>query len=605
LLTITDISGNTEALAGYRGLQRKRNVDGEKTLAFLVMPTPQNAHSFPMVSEESIVEFDGEPYRIKQLSEKSRGNTFYKEVIAVHTFFDLIDEHVYALHNGSMTFNAAIQFVLGGTEYTWSIVDTFYAQDFENFGDENRLALFQTMLLRYGAEFTLNGTHITFRKRIGNATDFQFRYNYNVKTLSRDVKTSNLSTYIKGFGKKNDDGTYVVESEYTSPNASVFGIRHAPPVRDERYTTLEGLDERLQAEINDEPEVSITIDFADLRRAGFPYDVPSEGDDVFLIYEPIGIDVEARLMEIDEEFTEGSDLPIRTIVTLGNIRDSIVDRWANTEKQINDLLNPDGTIKYNALDAAIKRATEALQSAQTELEFTNGIIARSKNNPNHLVLLNSAGVGISTDGGQTFTEAITYLGVNTSLLTAGQIDANNITVRGGTEEAYTNIDSNGLYVKGGAVQIERPDGYLSVMDGIMRNSFGIQGSTPTFKAAGVTEVGQFYRTNAQSPTENIQRYVFKHDSRYVRIIANMYCDGGVEYGNVGRMSFSVFDDAETTLITDAIVSETRHSTGQGYRKDILLDLGTPTGNLYVMYWRMYSSTTYHTYGSIRYLVQEG
>ncbi|MEH7246454.1 phage tail protein [Neobacillus niacini] len=432
MLTITDIGGNTEALTGYRGLRRKRNVNGEKTLAFLVMPTDQNAHSFPMVAEESIVEFDGEPYRIKQLAEKSRGTTFYKEVVAVHTFFDLIDEHVYALHNGSMTFQAALQFVLGGTEYTWSIVDTFYAQDFENFGDENRLALFQTLLVRYGAEFTLNGTHITFRERIGNATDFQFRYSYNVKTISRDVKTSNLSTYIKGFGKQNDDGTYVVESEYTSPNAAVFGVRHAKPVRDERYTTLDGLNARLQAELIDEPEVSITIDFADLRRAGFPFDVPSEGDDVFLIYEPIGIDVEARLVDIDEEFTEGSDLPIMTVVTLGNIRSSIVDRWASVEKQVNGIIGGDGKVRYNVLDAAVKRATEALQRAETELAFENGIIARSKTNPNHLVLLNSAGVGISSDGGQTFREAITAEGFVLSAGAIGQLAANNIQIGAGT-----------------------------------------------------------------------------------------------------------------------------------------------------------------------------
>jgi phage minor structural protein len=602
LLTITDISGNTEALTGYRSLQRKRNVNGEKTLAFLVLPTEQNAHSYPMVSEESVVEFDGEPYRIKQLAEKSRGTTFYKEVVAVHTFFDLIDEHVYALHNGSMTFEAALQFVLGGTEHTWSIVDTFYAQDFENFGDENRLALFQTLLERYGAEFTINGTHITFRERIGNATDFQFRYNYNVKTITRDVKTSNLSTYIKGFGKG-------IESEYTSPNAEIFGVRHAKPVRDERYSTLEGLNERLQAELNDEPEVSITIDFADLRRAGFPFDVPSEGDDVFLIYEPIGINVEARLVDIDEEYTEGSDLPIKTTVTLGNIRDSIVDRWANTEKQVNDLFNSDGTIKYNVLDAAIKRATEALQSAQTELEFDNGIIARSKDNPNHLVLLNSAGVGISTDGGATFSEAITHLGVNTSVLTAGQINANNITVRGGNETDYSLIDSNGFYGKGTAVTIERPDGYKVVQDGILRNSFAIQGSEPPFQASGVEKIGQFYATASDNRYENIQRFVFKHDSRYVRIIANMYTEGNSQGGNVGNAAFDVFMEDESTSVALAVVTETRllQSEGsQGYRKDILIDLGIPTGNLLVMYWRMWSSVAgWKTYGSVRYLVQEG
>jgi phage minor structural protein len=609
LLIITDIGGNTEVLTGYQGLRRSRNLNGEKTLSFIVLPTPQNGHSFGMVAEESIVEFGGEPYRIKQIAEKSRGSVFYKEVIAVHTFFDLIDHHVYATHNGSMTFANAVEFVLGGTEYTWSSVDTFYAQDFENFGDENSLALFQTLLERYGAEFTLSGTNITFKKRIGNATDFQFRYSYNVKTISRDIKTSNLSTYIKGFGKKNDDGTYVIESEYTSPNATVFGVRHAKPVRDERYSTLEGLNERLQAELNDEPEVSITIDFADLRRAGFPYDVPSEGDDVFLIYEPIGIDVETRLVDIDEEFTEGSDLPIKTTVTLGNIRDSIVDRWASVEKQINDIVGGDGKVKYSVLDAAIKRATEALQSAQTELEFNNGIIARDKTNPNNLVLFNSAGVGISTDGGATFSEAITHLGVNTSVLTAGQIDANNITVRGGNETDYSLIDANGFYGKGTAVTIERPDGYKVVQDGILRNSFAIQGSEPAFQTSGVTKEGQFYVSTSNNRFENIQRFVFKHDSRYIRLICNMWTIGYAQVGNIGNCAFDVFSDDETESITSAIVTENQlwpSEGSQGYRKDVLIDVGVPTGNLLVLYWRMWSSVEgWKTYGSIRYAVQEG
>lgn len=437
MLIITDISGATEALTGYTALKRHRNVSGEKTLAFLVLPTSQNAHSFPMVQEESIVEFDGEPFRIKQVSEKPKGATYYKEVVAVHTFFDLIDDYIYGTYTGSKTFDAALHYVLDGTAYTWDIVDTFLAQDWENFGDDNRLALFQSVLKRYGAEFTLAGTRLTFRTKIGNASDYQFRYNYNVKTLNRDVNTNNLSTYIKGYGKQNEDGTYVVESEYTSPNSAVFGIRHAKPVRDERYTTLAGLNARLQAEIIDEPELSITIDFADMRRAGFPYDVPNEGDDVFLIYEPIGIDVEARIMEIDEEFTEASDLPIKTSVTLANFRNNLTDTFVDfskTQKAVNNAIDPSGKVRYNVLDDAVKRATEALQSAQTELEFTNGIIARDKTNPNFLVLLNSAGIGISKDGGATFKEAITSDGFVLSAGAIGQLSANNIQI--GAATAY-------------------------------------------------------------------------------------------------------------------------------------------------------------------------
>lgn len=448
MLIITDINGETEGLTGFKTVKRYRSVNGEKTLAFTLFYTPQNAHSFDMVVEESIIEFDGESYRIKHLIEKSKGNSYYKEVVAVHTFFDLIDERVYGTYNGLMTFSDAVQYALGGTVYTWSIVDPFSSRTLENFGDDNRLSLLQKILALYGAEYTLNDTHITFKQRIGSATDLQFRYNYNIKTIARDVKTNNLSTYIKGYGKKNEDGTYAVQSEYTSPNSAIFGIRHARPVRDESYSTVESLNERLIAELVDEPEISITVDFADLRRAGYPYDVPNEGDDIFLIYEPMGIDVEVRVVDITEDFTESSELPIKTYVTLANIQSSVVSSFVNTQKQVNGIFDGSAKLPYNVLDDAVKRATEALQSAQTELEFNNGIIAREKTNPNKLVLFNSGGMGISTDGGSTFTTAMTADGIVADVITGGQINANNVIIYGGDLSNYTTIQGAFLESRG-------------------------------------------------------------------------------------------------------------------------------------------------------------
>jgi phage minor structural protein len=580
LLIITDINGDTEALSGYKGLKRYRNVSGEKTLAFLILPTEQNTHAFPMVSEESLVEFDGEPYRIKQIAEKSKGHTLYKEVVAVHTFFDLIDDHIYTAQTGSMTFQSALQFVLGGTDYTWAIIDTFYAQEFENFGDDNRLALFQEVLKRYGAEFTLNGTFLTLKKKIGNATDFQFRYNYNVKTITRDVNTNNLSTYIKGFGKKNDDGTYAIESEYTSPNASIFGVRHAKPVYDERYTTVEGLNERLQLEINDTPEVSISIDFADLRRAGYPYDVPNEGDDVYLIYEPMGIDVEARLTEINEEYDEASVYPYKTTVTLANLRDSFTGSIVDSQKQIKDIVGTDGKVRYNVLDAAVKRATEALQSAQTELEFENGIIARDKNNPNFLVLFNAAGLGISTDGGQTFRQAITSQGVVTDVLTAGQIDANNISVRGGGETDYSLIDSDGFFAKGTAFSVQRPDGYTLVNNGIANFDFGVDSADPPFMDSGVFTEGYWFKTAATSPVSG-NYYTFKRTARYLKMTVAYYKTGS---GNTGGIRLA--KDGGTLLSARSFTTDHTHAnaiTGE----TLTVDLGVPDGSMVSVYLQGY------------------
>lgn len=422
MLIVTDIYGNTEGVTGYKSLKRYRNTAGERTLSFLLFPTEQNAHSFDLVQEESLIEFKGELFRIKQLKEKPRGKTKVKEVVAIRKMFDLINSHQYEIHNGSMTFETALQFVLGGTGYTWTVMGTFYAQDFENFGDDNRIALFQEILNRYGSEFDLEDKHFTFKQKIGIATDFQFRYSYNIKTIDRSVNTNNLSTYIKGYGKG-------VTVEYISPNAEKFinpdspdGYYHAKPVRDERYTTTEGLLERLKREIQDEPELSITIDFADMRRQGFPYDVPNEGDEVFTIYEPLELDVEARIMEIDEEFIEGQEYPIRTHVTLANFKKNFIKEiisFKQTQKQVGKIMDGSAKLPYSVLDDAVLRATEALQSAQTELEFENGIIARSKDNPNHLVIVTSAGIGVSQDGGATFNYAMTGEGIVADLITVG------------------------------------------------------------------------------------------------------------------------------------------------------------------------------------------
>lgn len=423
IISITDLTGNTEPLTGMKSLRRKRKVNGEKAISFTVIPTNENQYSFPMVQEESKIDFDGETYVIKQVKERSVGKIFIKQCEAIHSFFvDLINSHEYSTHNGSMTFMSALDFIFSKTKYTFAIVDSFYAKDWENFGDDNRLSLFQKVLERYESEFIVSGNRVTLRKKIGNDTDFQFRYNYNIKTLERTVDSKGLNTYIKGFGKG-------IEAEYTSPNASVLGIIHAKPVRDERYTTYDGLMERMKKELQDTPLVSITVDFVDMRRAGFPYDVPNEGDRVPLIYEPMGIDIDTRIMEVEEEFDDNLQV-INSNVTLSNYKKDFAGTLFDTvNKAMGNIVGDDGKIKYNVLDDAVKLATEAIKSAQTELKFENGILAINPDNPNEIVAFNSAGIGISRDGGQTFQEALTYQGLVASVGVIGFLSANNI--RGG------------------------------------------------------------------------------------------------------------------------------------------------------------------------------
>src|SRR5690625_922928 len=348
-----------------KGFKRTRRVNGEKVIEFTAIPFEENENTFDLIVEESSVNALDDKYIIKKLTEQSRGKKYIKQVTAIHKFYvDLINKQQPSIHNGSITFNNYMQMVFEDTGYTFVAIDQFNARSFENLGNENRLALLQKGLERFKAEFELVGNEVRFKHQIGNDTDFQFRFGHNIKTISREIDTTNLATRIKGKGA---DG---IEAEYTSPNAHIFGVIDAPPVEDERFTTESALLEEMKSRLQDEPLVSITIDFVDLRAAGYPYTVPNEGDRVFLIYEPMeDLLIETRIMEIDETYNKNMEVT-ETKVTLSNYTKSFAGTmFDNTSKQLSNIVNDDGVIKYSVLDDAVKIATEALQSAQTELVF--------------------------------------------------------------------------------------------------------------------------------------------------------------------------------------------------------------------------------------------
>ncbi|MBT2614118.1 MULTISPECIES: phage tail spike protein [unclassified Bacillus (in: firmicutes)] len=569
-LTVTDLTGITEPLYDVKTPKRIEEVNGDYSLSLLIFNSERNAHAYPLVKEESLIEHKGVEYRIKNVNEQNIGSRSMKTITAQHTMFDLIDHFVYETLTGTRTLKEALDFIFKGTGYTFSITDIFPSEDVgEDFGNDNGVSLLQKALEIFQAEYDISGTHFTFAEQIGNKTDTQFRYKHNIKAINKSTDSNGISTYIKGYGKlkeekdvlsgnsipyasrsgtyytdpglnqlatekvganfkfsfvgtgfnfktivtflggvweftidgsqsvkistyqdvvskdktieiirglenkshsvvatfkgkdaknpytklKSDpapivylksgniiglyrelvgDEQYTVTAEYVSPNASKFpnpfsedGYKHADPVYDERITNKTTLLNKLKKSIQDEPEVSITVDFVDLRNAGYPYQHPNKGDEILLIYEPMNLDINVRIMRIEEEEDAKGNI-INCAVTLANFgksASSVMTSFSQTSKRISRILTDDDKLKYDFLDEAVKRATAALQSAQTELEFNNGLIAREKTNPNELVLFNSQGIGISTDGGQTFRTAMTAEGIVADAITTGTLRA--------------------------------------------------------------------------------------------------------------------------------------------------------------------------------------
>jgi len=459
-MIVTDLQGNTEMVTDYKNLERKQRVNGNRSLSFILYETDNNQHSYDLVDYESVIEYDNVNYRVKNIEKKTLGNRTVKAVKARHTYFDLINHRQYGVLSGDLTIQECLDFALQGTNYTYSVPEAFNSVYFEEFGKgETVVKLIETVLNEFGVEFDINGTQLTFKTEIGQDTDYQIRYKQNLKTLKEKGNTENLSTYIRGYGK---DG---IEAEYTSSMSSVYGILHAKPLRDDSITTVSELETALEEAIPDEPHVNFEIDFVELKKAGYEGEAIDLGDRIYVIYEELGYDLTARCLEI----TDYPEDPKSSKVVLANFKDNIIDAMAdfkNTETRLDSILTKDDKVRHNVLDEGVKRATTAIQNTETQLEYDEnyGIIARDPNNDQNLVSFNSAGLGISNDGGQTFQQALTYEGLVASIAWVGKIKANNIDVTG----MITAINGEGsTTIDGGKIDAETLTVLAANIDGLL------------------------------------------------------------------------------------------------------------------------------------------
>ncbi|MEK4754787.1 prophage endopeptidase tail family protein [Priestia sp. FSL R5-0597] len=400
---------------------------------------------------------------------------------------------------------------------------------------------------------------------------------------------------------RTNDEKYMAVAEYTSPLAAKYGIRIQDPVFDERFTDNAVLLEYLKEGINDKLEISQEMTFVELRKAGYPSPKPRIGDSVPYIVEELDIMIpDVRIMEIDE-YPE--DFKSSTLV-LGNSRDDFGEAVFNSGKQQLDEIfdSRKKKIKNNVLEEAVKLATQALTNSLTELEYPAGmgILARDPNDYNRFVVLRSSGLGVTTNGGVTFDNAITADGVVTNKLTAGQIYTENIQIIGtenlfywdgveliainpDNQNKFVRLNSSGIYMAQGSSTIERGDGFKLIDDGYANFSYATDMAMPPPISNGVYQEGRWYK-NANTEKGDVFYYSFEHVTRYLYLQLAFHAeDGGAGYITV--------EGSGPFIGTTYASFYTNHSIGNKYANSgrvFVADLGVPTGGTRSVYVRIRS-----------------
>ncbi|PEP21693.1 hypothetical protein CN566_28230 [Bacillus wiedmannii] len=467
MLVVQGLNGQSEMLTDYKEVRRKRRVNGEHSLSFYLLNTPNVAHAYNLVDKRAkIIDKTNDEY--VALGINKRGH-FGKAITAPHIFFDDMMDWQYNLYNGYANFKQCMDFIFNGSGWAYINQGAFATTRFENFGDDTRLSLLQKALNRYEAEMKIDNKTktITFKNQIGTETEAQFRYGHNLKTFEEDTDMTNFATYIRGYGKDSAGNEFMVE--YESPMASVYGRIHQKPIRDERFTTRETLLEACKKAINDIPDTRFKVSIANLIENGLsPLHKFDVGDYVYMFYEKADVKIKIRVIEIEDDPTDPTKSPIVELSTFKELKTmtAIQAQFQQTQKQVQQLLDDGGN-----LSLSLKR----LYRNSNHFSDHTGDWYISPDDPN----------------------------------------------------AYVHIGAGGLDVHRGLIRVERDDGFATIIGGAIQYGFDIAGHYPPFRGINVVEDG-WWLTSIHDVLDSCQFYTFEHKTRYVKLKAQIFTEAGGE-----------------------------------------------------------------------------
>ncbi|MBC1921983.1 phage tail protein [Listeria grayi] len=421
LIPFTDPVSKKQYLAQAE-IERKFSVNGEKSLTGSVQLSDE---LIDKIDKRWTVRFKGESYVITYAKQIDNGEDKLLDFDATHEFFDAFGKQVvYDEVTGSHPFKWYLDTLFKNSGFNYLISVDVEAIEKENWGNKNKMSLFADLITSAGVEYQISGKTITITNQIGSDLSTIVRKGFNMQDFGVESDFSGFITYMEGYGAfkdPEDQSKGRLKVTYTSPLAKVYGKLEGEPKIDERYTIEENLLNDIKETVDNSIQISLDMTLEDLQAAGYNYAMAQPGDSIMIINELMDFKQKVRIVEVSENF-DITGVKIGTTVTCGSLSMAEQQQAADAanDSLIDRIVNGKDKIPPSWLTDFIVQNSEALNNARSELKFTEqGIIAVDKNNANNLVIFNSAGIGVSTNGGKTYDNAITAKGINATAIVTG------------------------------------------------------------------------------------------------------------------------------------------------------------------------------------------
>lgn len=621
LFFIRDLEGEEYYLQGT--IKHEQSLNGDERIDMDIPYTEMNSIFMKQQSDLKmwVILFENKEYRIISSKQEGLGEKYTISVTAVLYILDYLNTHrVYERIDASLTTKEAFDIVFNDTPYTYVTVDTAYSERFEGIGEgETKLEIFKTFIDRYGYEMKIVDKVVYLYNQIGSDANFEYRHKVNTQDIEKEVDASEMYTYMRGYGDYREEGgeeetttettnsetssgyrktdVKVIENdneedvtkkaklkrEYTSPLAAIIGIREGPPIMNANITKQETMDKKLKEAVESSVNISFTADIYDMSRHGYRFQHAKLGDRVFLVDERIGLDTEIRVVKIDREINnEGYVTNVEITFGSANLADNYSSNLSTAAKDIQDLIEGRKKLKFDALDVISQSMVKKILNTSSELAFdSNGIHSVEKNNPNNQMTLNSSGLMLSVDAGNTARTAITAEGIIADAITAGSIWTENVNVIG--PNGYMSIIGNELVsidpdslsrtvLSPTGLTITRPDGALYMVNGVPRMDLEIQKNRLNYSKVDYNN--RVYLTS-ENEFQYFEYFYSQHKARYLQVSYAM----GWDYENStkeGVIEFEVEEFGMNSKNRTAKTAVIAKNDGPEVQGTIQIDLGVPT-----------------------------
>lgn len=541
MLTFAD-ERNNEFMA-QATVTKTDGVNGEKSLTGIIYFGQEVKDN---IAKGWTLYFKDEVYMIITYNKNDQDNTV--NFTAVHDFFFRFNRYGFEEKwSGSHPISNYLNALFANSGYTVEYTGTAPAREEENWGMKDRLTLLNDVVNDAGLEYYVQGQVVHVKDRIGSDLSTIVRKKFNLNTAEIQTDNTSFATHGVGFGAysiENDESSPRLRVEYKSPlydyYAPKFGQIDAPIIDDQRYTDENSLREAIAKVVDNSWSISITMTLVDLQKAGYDYAMATPGDSIYVIDENVNFEAQVRIVKVETDYDINGDIT-ETKVTCGSL--SLSDQQKASSSTMTNVANGVKAIPNEWLTTQVQTATNDLLNARTQLSFTDqGIIAVDKSDANKVVILNSAGVGVSTDGGQTFKSAITADGVVAERLFGKLIKG--ITFETSSSSGFT------MVLKDGAIGFNGPNGAYY---GMLASTSDIATGKPNGVAI-MNAPGQALSLN-QGGNGNVSKSVFQipAESTFDNPVYKLYgwlrsslifnISEGAWITNNGKIEFSANEDS--------------------------------------------------------------